>query len=197
MAFRPIVFRPNSGRVIAVLTVAACLVGLVGMFWFRGDPEYAIRSVGAVALLAAVSIAVFWMPKIDVREDEIEVRNVFTTAHVPWSAIRSIETRWSLVFVTDRGKVTAWASPSARRPMAGTDFFLRSMGTALPRTVGEPPPRPRDDVVETIHERWSEMADRDRLDTPGAGTGPRRSVHLVTIIVLGVLLLATVLGVTL
>jgi hypothetical protein len=195
MAFRPMVFRPLSGRIIAVATAAICLIGLVVMFIVRGDPEYSTRTVGAVAFLAALSIAVFWMPKIDVREDAIEVRNVFSTARIPWGAIRSIETRWSLAFVTDRGKVTAWASPPPNRAI-GADVFFRGFGALMPTGASGPaaPSRERDNVAEVIRDRWAELADREMLDPPNAGTGPDRTVHTVTILVLVGLLLLAALG---
>lgn len=199
MAFRPVLFRPMSGRIIAVTTAAACLVGMVALFWIRGDVEYGARSAGAIAFLGALAIAVFWMPKIDVRHDEIEVRNVFSTARVPWEAIRSIETRWSLALVTDRGKVTAWASPPVRRGI-GADIMIHGFNSVLPGSPASERRRlehERDNVAEVIRARWAELADQGKLDPPDTGSGPRRTVHIVTIVVLGGFLLAAILGVVL
>lgn len=190
MKFRPMVFRPTSSIVLAVVVLAFCALMIVATA-FQGSPEALLRSAGAIGLLSVLAVAVFWLPKLDVREDEIIVRNVFTTVRVPWEAIVSIESRWSLVFRTERGKVTAWASPPASQSV-GVGFLIRGMTPRGPVQPSGDAASGKMGVTQTIQTHWDFRTDRDGID-PGAFRA-HRSFNVLTIAVLAVLAVAALAG---
>lgn len=193
MIFRPMVYRPTSGRVLTIVVFVVCVLGLVATA-LQTDLGFFLRSIAPFAFLGTLIFSAFWMPKIELREAEIEVRNVFSTAIIPWSAIRSIQTRWSLVFLTDRGKVNAWASPPAT-PSVGVGFLIRGMAIPRNTAAGEDPAPGKESVTQIIRANWDRLSDQNLHDPVGAGTGPRRSVHWATIAILAALLVAAVISV--
>ena len=190
MTPRRMVFRPTSSIVLAVLVLVFCAIMIVGTV-LQGSTEFVLRSIGLIALVGASAVAALWLPKLEVTEDLIVVRNVFSTVRMPWEAIVSIETRWSLAFRTEHGKITAWASPPASQSV-GVSFLIRGMAspaTARPASDAEPG---RMGVSEVIHRNWEDRTDRSDLDRGDARL--HRTLNIGTIAVLAVLAAATLVG---
>ncbi len=188
MRFQETTFRPLFGRVLAVVVGVLGVVAVVSTL-VEGRLDFTLRTVGPVGLVVLLTFAAFWTPRVAVREDEIEVRNVFSTAHVPWGAIRRIDTKWSLALVTDRGTVSAWASPApgryatlgmSRGDVDGASESARAAaGTIRP---GDALNTDSGAVAHVIRTHWEQLRDDDLLDPPNAGTGPRRTPHVGTIV---------------
>jgi hypothetical protein len=198
MRFAPTSFRPAFGRVLSIIVALIALGGLIG-FVVAGDAGALIRYGWGLLLLGAVAFAVFWLPSLSVAEHEITVRNVFSTVHVPWTAIQRIDTKYALTLYTPRGKVTAWASPAPSRYASQVG---PSRDVRLAARDGETSIRPGDLISSqsgaaayVIRRHWEELRDDGHLDSaviePGAF---RREPHWATIAVLAVLAVATVLG---
>jgi hypothetical protein len=198
--FQETTFRPLFGRilsvVIGVLGLASIAVTVV-----EGDLALTLRTASVVGLVVLLTFAAFWFPGVAVREDAIEVRNVFTTSVVPWAAIRRIDTKWSLALTTDRGTVSAWASPAPGRysTLSMTQGDVRraaESGRAGSGSIrpGDSPTTDSGAAALVIRTHWEQLRDDDLLDPPNAGTGPVRRVHVVTVAATLVLLVAAVLS---
>lgn len=189
MRFQETTFRPLFGRVLAVVIAVLAVVAL-GSTLVEGRLDFALRTVGPVALVVTLTFATFWFPRVAVREAEIEVRNVFTTSFVPWAAIRRVDTKWALALTTDRGTVSAWASPAPGRYATlgmsrgdvdgATESARAAAGTIRP---GDALNTDSGAVAHLIRYHWEQLRDDDLLDPPNAGTGPRRVPHVATIAV--------------
>lgn len=201
MRFAPTTFRPTFGRVLSVIVALIAVTGLVG-FAVAGDVVGLLRYGWALLLLAAVALALFWFPRLDVAENEVTVVNVFSTVHVPWRAIQRVDTKYALTLYTDDGVVSVWASPAPNR--YATQAASRSAARIAGDAAGTSP-RPGD-LLETqsgaaayvIRRHWDDLREEGKLTAPaGADDRVRRDIHWATIAVLGALAVATALGILL
>lgn len=197
MRFQPTTYRPIFGRILSVVIAALGGVAVASSF-VAGDPVFALRSIAPVGLIVTLVFAAFWFPSVGVGPDEIEVRNVFSTQHVPWAAIRRIDTKWALELVTDRGTVSAWASPAPGRYSVLTTTRGDVTGTASSARAAGASIRPGDSLstasgalAHVIRSHWEELRDDGLLDEPGTGAGPRRVPHVALIVTCAVLAVAT------
>jgi len=201
MRFAPTTFRPAFGRVLAVLMCVLALAGIVG-FIATGDGAGLLRYRWILLLLAAVAVALFWSPSLDIAEHEITVRNVFSTVHVPWPAIQRIDTKYALTLYTLGGKVTVWASPApnryaSQRSSAADARLAASVSGTNPRP-GDLPDTLSGAAALVIRSHWEDLRAAGHLNAPVLEGGRlRRDIHWVTIAVLGGLATATVLGIVL
>lgn len=182
-----------------VLTVAAAVVAAaVIVSAFQVGAGAVIRSLAPTGLLVFLTWAAFWRPAVLVHPDDVEVRNVFSTDVVPFTQIRSIDTRYALTLDTLQGKVTAWAAPAPGRHSVLT--ASRDDGQHLPSSTylagtvrpGDLTTSDSGAAAAVIRRRWEEI--RDDLGTIGDGepvTRVRR-YHLTTIAASAVLLVATI-----
>ncbi len=201
MRFAPTTFRPAFGRVLSVIVVAIAVAGILG-FALTGDGNGLARFSWALAFVAVGAVALFWLPSLAVAEHEITVRNVFSTVHVPWPAIQRIDTKYALTLYTPRGKVTAWASPAPNRYAsqlsASADTRLAATGQGGSVRPGDLITTASGAAAFVIRSHWEQLRDDGHLDNPTIEDGAfRRDIHWVTIGVLGVLAVATVLGIAL
>ena len=201
MRFQQTTYRPLFGRILSVV-IAVLGVGAVVSSLAAGDPLFALRSVSPIALLVTLVFAAFWFPSVSVRSDEIEVRNVFSTHHVPWAAIRRIDTKWALTLETDRGTVSAWASPApgrysiigtTRGDVTRTASSARAAGASI--RPGDALSTASGAIAHVIRTHWEELRDDGLLDEPRAGTGSRRDPHVALIVTCAVLVVASAISV--
>lgn len=201
MRFAPTTFRPGFGRVLCVIVVAIAVAGLAG-FVVTADLIGLLRYGWGLALLAAVAVALFWLPSLAVAEHEITVKNVFSTLHVPWTAIERIDTKYALTLYTPLGRIAAWASPAPSR-YAGQVSSSRDAGLPGAGLGGSIRPG---DLLNTasgaaayvIRSHWDQLRDDGLLENSVIEVGSlRRDVHWPTLVVLSVLTIATVLGILL
>ncbi len=66
-------------------------------------------------LLAVLAVALFWLPRVDVLEHAVVVRNPLSTWVVPWQAIQIVDTKYALTLTTPAGRIEAWAAPASGR----------------------------------------------------------------------------------
>lgn len=198
MRFAPTSFRPVFGRVLSVVIAIVGALGLGG-FVVTGDWSGLARYAWPLVLLVVLAFAAFWFPRVDVAEHEITVVNVFSTQHVPWSAIERVDTKYALTLITPNGKVTAWASPAPNRYSAqlGTKGDVR-----LAARDGETAVRPGDlpstmsgAVALVIRSHWQDLRDDGKLELGFDPAAMRRDIHWPLLAVIGALVVASVLGV--
>lgn len=189
-------FRPTFGRVLTVTTWLIVAGGLAGLV-IAGDLEALARYSWPMLLVATLAVALFWLPSLFVDEKQIVVRNVFSTVHVPWAAIQRIDTQYALTLYTATGTVSVWASPAPNRYAA--QLSARQDASLPGRTEGGSI-RPGDllntesgAAAYVIRTHWNELLE-DGLIDDAASARIRREPHVVTIVVLTVLVVATVLG---
>ncbi|MFH5824334.1 PH domain-containing protein [Georgenia sp. AZ-5] len=178
-----VVFRPTSSRVYAVVCWVVAAV-VLGAFAANGGPAELIRYGALPLALATFGWAVFWQPHVTVRDAGVEVGNVFSTVHLPWTAIRGVETRWGLKVLTRTKGYAAWAAPRAGRSRlrsrqetdaaaAGRPTCGASPGGDVIRSNGD-----ADTVAAFIDDRLGQVRDPQgpAAGTPGAarvtGMGP-------------------------
>ncbi len=197
MRFAPTSFRPALGRVLSALIVAIAASGLAG-FVVTGDGLGLLRYGWSLALLAVTAVALFWLPRLDVAEHEVTVRNVFSTVHVPWPTIQRLDTKYALTLFTTEGKVTVWASPAPNRYAAQvsstTDTRLAAAGQGGSVRPGDLLHTPSGAAAFVIRSHWEQLRDDGLLDAGVEPGSVRRDIHWVVIGTLGVLAVATALG---
>ena len=197
MRFAPTSFRPAFGRVLAVVMCVLAAAGIVG-FIATGDLAGLLRYGWGLALLAAIALALYWFPSLDVVEHEVTVRNVFSTVHVPWPAIQRVDTKYALTLYTPSGKVTAWASPAPNRYATqaanSSDARLAAQTSGTNPRPGDLPGTVSGAAALVIRSHWEDLREAGHL---GEALPVTRDVHWLTIGVLGALLTATVLGIVL
>lgn len=198
MRFAPTIIRPTFGRVLSVIVAALCAAGLVG-FVATGDWAGLVRYGWSLLLFAAIGAALFWFPSVGVGENEVTVRNIFRTIHVPWAAIDRVDTKYALTLYTDARTVTAWASPAPNRYAGQT---TRTGDTTRASEALGANPRPGDLLSTTsgaaaflIRQHWDDLREAGTLDTSNATVTV--DTHWRTIIVLAALTVATALGILL
>lgn len=201
MRFQPTTFRPVFGRVLAIVVGVIVVLGLVG-FVVIGDGLALVRFAWGPLFVAVAAFGAFWFPSVSVAEHEVTVRNVFSTAHVPWPAIQRVDTKFALtLFLPEGKKVTAWASPAPNRYAAQvgmtkeTKLAARDQGGAI--RPGDLLDTPSGAVAYVIRRNWEELRDDGKLDAGVEPGSVRRDWHWPLIAALAVLGLATVLGIAL
>jgi hypothetical protein len=179
-----------------VIIGVIAVLGLGG-FVVTGDWIGLARYAWPVVLLAVVTFALYWFPRLDVSEAEIVVRNVFRTIHVPWQAIQRIDTKYALTLYTAEGKIPVWASPAPSRYAQFTTTRGDTAVTESARAAGGSI-RPGDALntesgaaAHVIRSHWEDLRDDGLLDRPYE---LRTRIHWPTIAVLVILILATVAG---
>lgn len=198
MRFQPASFRPAFGRVLTVAILGVALAGLAG-FVVAGDLEGLVRYGWWFVLLGALAVALFWLPRVEVLEHAIIVRNPLSTWHVPWPAVKVVDTKYALTLTTPAGRIEAWAAPASGRY---TVFRLSPQDTQVSssaRVAGSI--RPGDTLssesgaaANHIRRHWEELRDDGLLDGPLEPGSLRRAWHPVTAVALGTLTLLGVLG---
>lgn len=202
MDFRPATFRPAAGR---VLTVAVWLLalGMLGTIAFETGAEGLLRYAWPALFVAAAAWATLWAPLLRIEEHAITVRNVLRTHAVPWAAVQRFDTKWALTLFTESGAITVWAAPAPSRHAAASasagDVRLVS-GTALPRgealRPGDVPTTASGGAAFLVRRHWNQLRDDGALDVAAEARRVRTTWNVGTIAVLGVLLAASVLGLT-
>jgi hypothetical protein len=185
MRFRPASFRSTFSRVLTIvvlLVAASALVGLVA----TGDLGSVLRSSAWFVLLGSAGFVLFWMPRVDVLEHEVTVRNPFSTWHIAWPAIERIDTKWALTLYTAGARIEAWSAPASGRFTVfqlGPDDTRVSESGRLAGTI-----RPGDTLssdsgaaAQHIRRHWEELRDDGLLEGPLNPGAVRRDYHRGTI----------------
>jgi len=201
MRFQPAQFRPAFGRTLTVVVGIIALIGLFGLV-VGDDLESLLRFGAWFVLLMAVTIALYWIPVVEVLEHEVLVRNPLSTWHVPWPDIQRIDTKWALTLYTRSVRIEAWAAPSSGRY---TVFTLSPGDTKVSesaRLAGSI--RPGDTLssesgaaANHIRRHWEQLRDDGLLDNPVEVGALRRDWHPRTIVLLAALAALGIVGLVL
>jgi hypothetical protein len=161
--------RSRSGKVIAVLAIAFSATGVVAL---STEPlPLLLTKIWIYIWFSYCAWLVFWNPSVRVSDSEVVVDNIFKTIRLNWSAIRRIDTKYSLTLETERGVFRAWAAPAPSR-YAG---FMANKSEAehLPESsfVGQGLVRPGDltssdsgVAAYIIRQNWERLRDANQLD---------------------------------
>jgi hypothetical protein len=199
MAFQEILYRPPLARVLAVVTVVVCAVGVLALIW--QDASTALRYIWPIVLVAVVAWALFWRPSLRMQEHGITIENVLRTYFVPWPSISQIDTRYSLTIHTSRGRIPVWATPAPGRHrafgLASKDFD--GVGESARGEHGSLRPSdalttPSGNLAQAIRGHWERLRDSGaftRGEDPDAATV---TWHRGTIGVLAALTAASLIG---
>ncbi|MGC5617206.1 PH domain-containing protein [Georgenia sp. Z1491] len=150
-----LVFRTRAARPIAVAGWVVCALAAVMILVDGVGPA----PLAWTACAALVLYVVWWRPAVEVSDGGVGVRDLLRDVHVPWPALRDVESRWSLTVVTDDGRFGSWAvpapSPSARRLRRGRGDDpagdARSGGDETPvRDAGAAPVERRYGTAEVV-----------------------------------------------
>ncbi len=163
--------RPGFGRLLTLVMVAIGVLALVVTAIDRGAIA-AIRLGPWMVLLAGGAWALFWRPHVAVDDGGVRLVNVLRTVHVPWPAIRAIDTKWALTLVTAHGTFVAWAAPApgvhAAMRSARQDAehlpIARLQGEGM--RPGDLPSSSSGDAAQIVRRRWEELRDAGHLDDP-------------------------------
>jgi hypothetical protein len=154
------------------MTVLAILFSAIGVVALSTEPlTVLLTKVWIYIWFAYCAWLVFWNPSIRVSDSEVVVDNIFKAIRLNWSAIRRIDTKYSLTLETERGVFRAWAAPAPSR-YAG---FMANKSEAehLPESsfVGEGLVRPGDLTTSDsgvaayiIRQNWERLRDLNQLD---------------------------------
>lgn len=170
-----------------VIVVAGLVVAGAVIEWSDRTPALVLTALtGAYA-----GWAVFGRPRFTVTEQEMVVVNPVSTAHVPWSSLVDVDTRFQLGLVTrDRViRVQAAPSPGGFRALRAAG---RPQGDGAPwKGIGQ---RPGDDVstdsggaASIVRGYWQQLVETGELGPEQRATVAWDRQVLVTML-LGVLL---------
>lgn len=149
MTQNPIVVRSRSGVVLTILTWALAAAGIVSALavgWPLVAPCAFLTAGWFVWLL-------FWRPCVVIDDDDVQLRNIFRDATIPYGSIDSVDTRYALT-VTSAGRTyRAWALAA---PSGGQTKGLRS-GRPGERP-GDSPETPTGSAAQFIRRRMTTAA---------------------------------------
>lgn len=199
MSFQEVRFSPVPGRILAVVTVVVCALGIGTLVWT--DAASALRFGWILVLAAVLAWALFWRPRLEVQEHGVTVVNVFRTYFVPWPSILAVDTRFALTLHTVAGRVSVWAAPSPGRHrtlgLSSKDF--EGVGETARGAHGSL--RPSDalstasgSLAQVIRRHWEDLRDSGAFSH---GADPEAAVvtwHWGTIIGVTALAAATLIG---
>lgn len=125
-------FVSRSGRVLAVV-FALVFGGAAASTAATGDIVETLRGVAITAFLTLSIYAAFWRPRLIVRENGVNVRNIVTTHEIEWGAVERVDTKWGLTLFLKNRKISVWAAPAPSRYAALV--ASRDQGQHLPETT--------------------------------------------------------------
>ena len=200
------VIRPGGALILSALVWLLCGATILQALWLVGLDGVLFSLLPAV--VAAVVGVILWAPRVVVRPERIEVRNVLVTHVLPMGSIERARLgamlRFELVPATPGGTsplVTAWNAPGV-----GRDRHSERLAASDPRArhgAGGGPRRPA----------WSERLQRDQRLSPSypaveaweqwqrehphgaqtaADAAPQRRLNVASVAVLGAGALARV-----
>lgn len=171
------VFRPVTGRFLAGVIIGGCGIAVIAA-WIAISSRALIEVGPWLGVAGVVAWAAYWNPRLIVGDDQLVIVNVWRTIAVPWSAVRGVETKWSLVLDTDAGRITAWAVPAPRgtAPIPPADtatgpsdaHAADAMPDASTVSAARPP------VVHRFSARFAAATVRDRFERHTVTARPRR-----------------------
>lgn len=190
------VFYSRFSRAIAVTIVVGCVAVAVALI-ASGSPDEFGRTLPALFLFGFLTWALFWQPTVVVDDEGVVLRNVFRSIRIPWPAIATVDTRWSLAIATAGGRYSAWAAPSAGRhglyriTVAENKRLAESAYAGGTIRTGDALSSDSGQAAQIVRSRWEYLRDRGLLDDESAAP-VTVSCHWATIVVSVLALVASV-----
>ena len=180
--------RPWFGRVLTAL-MALLAVTAIAVTSHDRDVGDVLRLAPWMLLLAGGTWAAFGRPHVAVDDDGVHLVNVTRTVHVPWPALRAVDTRWALTLATAQRSFVAWAAPApgmraALRATRQDIAHVPADHLAGPgMRPGDLPSSPSGDAAAMVRRRWQELRGAGDLDGAQVETDvpARAEWHTVTI----------------
>lgn len=179
-----VVLRPRGGLVLCALVWAVSAAFLLDAVVRAGLPG--LRVLPVLALASALAWALLWAPRVVLRAEEVEVRNVLISHHVPFAAIAAVRLGAMLrIDVREPGPdarvrtITAWNAPGVGRDRPPRPEHTPRPGSAPaaggpPRRLGPGERLARDQQRSRsaiVVRRWEERADAASREADPARAG--------------------------
>ena len=195
-----VVYRPAFGRIlfgmVTVLATGGLIAGLVQ------NSSAAVVTIAPVLFVVLFVWAAYWRPAVVVSPGGVELRNVTRTIELPWPSIQRVDTKYALTLVTAYGEFASWAAPApgrrahmlkadpeATRALPSSTFAGGTVGS------GDLANTSSGQAAFLIRSRWEELRDAGLLeDAKLERSKPVVRWHTPTLVALGVLLVASVVG---
>lgn len=201
MVTEPVVLRPRFGLVLCILVWAVVALGL-GTLILQGAWISTLRFAPAFLAAAYLCWMLFWHPCVKVDASGVTFVNLGRTVRITWPAIASVDTKFSLSVRTATGKYTAWAAPGPSR--LATVRASKSDLSGLPEStygvgntigLGDIPSSDSGVAALNIRRYWEQLQRAGYLGGAVEGSGVVTTWHRTQLIVLGILLVGTAVGI--
>jgi hypothetical protein len=201
--FRPVRYRPLFGRILTIVVTAFGAVAVGGLV-VQGSALDVLRYGAPTALVVLLCWALFWLPELRVEEHAVIVRNILRTHHIPWPAIERIDTKYALTLYTAERRITVWVAPAPSRVVV--PHITRNEARFVPESAkaaegsvrpGDIPTTESGAAARAIRVRWEQLRDDGVFDRVLVPQRIRTEWHPITAAAIGVLLVATVVGLAL
>lgn len=117
-------FRPRSNFVWAGVSLVLIILFAANSFLVITNPIQTTLEF-IVCFILGVLVYVIWIrPKLVLKANEIQVVNPLRTELILYTDVLSLETKWALTIIHNRGKTRVWVAPASgkRRWIAATTF---------------------------------------------------------------------------
>lgn len=109
-----LVYRPTLTRVLAVIYLALGVWLLVGAPVSAG-PAGVVGRLGWLVAAGTLVYALLWRPAVIVDPSGVRLVNVVRTVHVPWPALETVDTRYTLTLTAGGRRFASWAATAPGR----------------------------------------------------------------------------------
>ena len=111
------VFVSKFGRYLT-LGATFVLVLALGTIAASEGLQGVLVGIPGAALFVYSLVILFWLPRVEIDEGGVRLRNVIRTHYVSWGAIARIDTRWALTLFTSDRKYISWSATAPGRHAA-------------------------------------------------------------------------------
>jgi len=195
-----VVLRPSGVRVLALVTWVMVLVYLA-LTITSGLQQLLLFSPTA-ALVCFLVYILFWRPRLVVDGQGVTLVNVLRDVRIPFSRIRSVQTRYTMTVETEEGDFSSWAAPApgrtsamslSRREASGANL----MGADLSQGIGASTAPNTDSGAAAllVRHRWQVWEEKARKGAPDERVN--LTWNWLVLLTLAVLTIATVLTIVL
>lgn len=192
-------FHSRFNRVLAIVTWLLCTAAVAAIA--VSGQNVGLHYVPLIALIAWMTWAGLWLPRLDLDDDAITVVNVFTTTVVPWAALIQVDTRYALTLVTPHHRYVVTAAPApgrlstalSSRDMKGVSAPMSSDGSVQ---AGDIPSSDSGAAAHLVRQRWERLLAEGNVDV-GTADSVRvdRRLHVIVTIVAAALTVVSVIAV--
>ena len=156
------------GRGLAIL-VAVLMTFAVGVVAVSEGLPAAVAALPFAITVCWVTLLLFWFPELEVNENGVTIRNVWSEYAVPWAAIQRIDTKYALTLITQQRTITVWSAPAPGRHSVFN--ASREQGRHLPESTyladtirpGDLPQSESGSAAAIIRREWERRRDAGEM----------------------------------